>query len=80
MMFAMSTITKINSYQLDVKQLRVAAYCRVSTDNVEQLESIYNQLQHYHEYINLHPNWQLVRVYFDKGISGTKLNHRNALK
>lgn len=31
----MSTITKINSYQRDVKQLRVAAYCRASTDNVE---------------------------------------------
>ena len=76
----MSTITKINSYQRDVKQLRVAAYCRVSTDNVEQLESLENQRQHYQEYINCHPNWQLVRVYFDKGISGTKLNHRNALK
>ena len=76
----MSTITKINSYQRDVKQLRVAAYCRVSTDNVEQLESLENQRQHYQEYINRHPNWQLVRVYFDKGISGTKLNHRNALK
>ena len=76
----MSTITKINSYQRDVKQLRVAAYCRVSTDNVEQLESLENQRQHYQEYINRPPNWQLVRVYFDEGISGTKLNHRNALK
>ena len=34
----MSTITKIQGYHNDVKQLRVAAYCRVSTDNVEQLE------------------------------------------
>lgn len=76
----MSTITKINSYQRDGKQLRVAAYCRVSTDNVEQLESLENQRQHYQEYINRHPNWQLVRVYFDESISGTKLNHRNALK
>ena len=58
----MSTITKINSYQRDVKQLRVAAYCRVSTDNVEQLESLENQRPHYQEYINRHPNWQLVSV------------------
>ncbi|MQB67025.1 recombinase family protein [Lactobacillus reuteri] len=76
----MSTITKIQGYRRDVKQLRVAAYCRVSTDNVAQLESLENQRQHYQEYINRHPNWQLVRIYFDEGISGTKLNHRNALK
>ncbi len=76
----MSTITKIQGYQRDVKQLRVAAYCRVSTDNVEQLESLENQRQHYQEYINRHLNWQLARIYFDEGISGTKLNHRNALK
>lgn len=43
----MSTITKIQSYQRDVKQLRVAAYCRVSTDNIEQLESLENQRIHY---------------------------------
>ena len=75
----MSTITKINSYQRNVQQLRVAAYCRVSTDNIAQLESLENQLQHYQEYINCHPNWQLVRIYFDEGISGTKLHQRNAL-
>lgn len=43
----MSTITKIQSYQCDVKQLQVAAYCRVSTDNIEQLESLENQRIHY---------------------------------
>lgn len=76
----MSTITKINSYQRNVQQLRVAAYCRVSTDNIAQLESLENQRQHYQEYINCHPNWQLVRIYFDEGISGTKLHQRDALK
>ena len=76
----MSTITKIQGYQRDVQQLRVAAYCRVSTDNIAQLESLENQRQHYQEYINRHPNWQLARIYFDEGISGTKLNHRNTLK
>lgn len=50
----MSTITKIQSYQCDVKQLRVAAYCRVSTDNIEQLESLENQRIHYQEYISNH--------------------------
>lgn len=59
----MSTITKIQSYQRDVKQLRVAAYCRVSTDNIEQLESLENQRIHYQEYISNHSDWQLAKVY-----------------
>ncbi|MBB1068934.1 recombinase family protein [Limosilactobacillus sp. RRLNB_1_1] len=76
----MSTITKIHSYQRDLQQLRVAAYCRVSTDNVAQLESLENQRQHYQNYIKQHPNWQLAKIYFDEGISGTHLKQRNALK
>lgn len=76
----MSTITKIQGYHNDVKQLHVAAYCRVSTDNVEQLESLQNQREHYQEYISHHPNWQLAKIYYDEGISGTKLTKRNALK
>ena len=76
----MSTITKIKSYQRDVKQLRVAAYCRVSTDNIGQLESLENQRVHYQNYINNHPNWQLAKIYYDEGISGTKLTKRDALK
>lgn len=76
----MSTITKIQGYHNDVTQLRVAAYCRVSTDNVEQLESLQNQREHYQEYISHHPNWQLAKIYYDEGISGTKLTKRNALK
>ncbi|WCT61107.1 recombinase family protein [Limosilactobacillus portuensis] len=76
----MSTITKIQSYQRDVKQLRVAAYCRVSTDNIEQLESLGNQREHYQKYISNQSNWQLAKIYYDEGISGTKLTKRNALK
>lgn len=38
----MSTITKIQEFQRNVQQLRVAAYCRVSTDNIAQLESLKN--------------------------------------
>lgn len=76
----MSTITKIQSYHRNVKQLRVAAYCRVSTDNIEQLESLENQREHYQKYISNHPNWQLAKIYYDEGISGTKLTKRDALK
>jgi DNA invertase Pin-like site-specific DNA recombinase len=76
----MSTITKIQEFQRNVQQLRVAAYCRVSTDNIAQLESLENQRQHYQEHIRRHPNWQLAKIYYDEGISGTKLTKRNALK
>lgn len=76
----MSTITKIQSYHRDVKHLRVAAYCRVSTDNIEQLESLENQRIHYQEYISNHSDWQLAKVYYDEGISGTQLTKRDALK
>lgn len=76
----MSTITKIQSYHRDAKQLRVAAYCRVSTDHVEQLESLENQREHYQKYISNQPNWQLAKIYYDEGISGTKLTKRDALK
>lgn len=76
----MSTITKIQGYHNDVKQLRVAAYCRVSTDNVEQLESLENQREHYQKYISSHPRWELAKIYYDEGISGTKLTKREALK
>ena len=76
----MSTITKIQSYHRDVKHLRVAAYCRVSTDNIEQLESLENQRIHYQEYISNHSDWQLAKVYYDEGISGTQLTKLDALK
>lgn len=50
------------------KQLRVCAYCRVSTDEESQQSSYELQVQHYTEYINKHNNWTLVGVYADEGI------------
>ena len=58
----------------------MAAYCRVSTDNIEQLESLENQREHYQKYISNQPNWQLAKIYYDEGISGTQLTKRDALK
>ncbi len=54
-------------------RLRVAAYCRVSTDQYEQLESLETQRSHYDEYVRAHKDWELVNVYYDEGISST--NH-----
>lgn len=62
------------------KRLRVAPYCRVSTASDLQLNSFEAQVKYYTEYVNNHPNWELVDVYSDEGISGTKVHKRNGLK
>ena len=59
------------------KKLRVAAYCRVSTEKDDQVNSLQNQQQYFTEFISSHENWILCRVYFDEGISGTSVKKRN---
>lgn len=57
---------------------RVCAYCRVSTDNDEQLSSFELQQAHYKQLVLDHPNWELKHIYADEGISGTSLKNRDA--
>ena len=59
-------------------KLRVAAYCRVSTDSEEQESSYEVQCSHYHELITSNVNWTLAGIYADEGISGTSLRHRDS--
>ncbi len=56
--------------------LRVAAYCRVSTDSEDQLNSFAAQNRHYTDFIAGMPNWQLVDIYADEGITGTSAKKR----
>ena len=58
------------------KKLRTAAYCRVSTDHDDQLDSLENQMRYYLDYIKLHPDYELVEIYSDSGISGTSTKRR----
>lgn len=58
----------------------VAVYARVSTDDPHQTSSYELQKNHYQDVINRSPNWQLVKIYADEGISGTSLEHRDAFK
>ena len=46
------------------QQLRVAAYCRVSTSHEEQQSSLKNQIEFYTEYIQRNPYWRFVAVYY----------------
>lgn len=56
--------------------IRVAAYCRVSTNSEEQLSSYQSQLEYYHAKIKTNPGWVLVAVYADQGISGMSTKNR----
>ena len=56
--------------------LRVAAYCRVSTDREDQANSLASQKSYFTEYIEQHPDWLLVDIYPDEGISGTTTRRR----
>lgn len=55
---------------------RVGIYARVSTDNLEQTSSYELQKKYYEEFVTKHPNWKLVEIYADEGISGTFLRKR----
>ncbi len=57
---------------------RVCAYCRVSTDSTEQMESYNAQVSEYTKNITDNPEWELVDIYADAGISGTNVKHRLA--
>ena len=57
-------------------RLKVAAYCRVSTDNEDQANSLSSQIKYFTEYISGRPDWQMCEVYYDEGISGTSIKKR----
>ena len=61
-------------------KLRVAAYCRVSTDSDEQETSYDAQVTHYTEYIQKNPEWELAGIFADDGISGTNTKKRTEFK
>ena len=58
------------------EHLRVAAYCRVSSDSDDQLHSYAAQIREYTEQINGHAGWELVDVYADEGLTGTSMDKR----
>ena len=64
----MKKVTKIDKIQPSLaskKKLRVAAYCRVSTDSDAQLESLDAQKEHYKNYITSRDDWTFAGLYFD---------------
>ena len=58
-------------------KIKVAAYCRVSTDMEDQLHSLSAQIKYFTEYISDHIGWELIEVYYDEGITGTSVKKRD---
>ena len=58
-----------------MNKLRVAAYCRVSTNHEEQESSLETQISYYEKLITEHEGWRLVKVYAERA-SGTQLKKR----
>ena len=56
--------------------LRVAAYCRVSSDSSDQLHSYAAQIRKYTEEIGQHDGWELVDIYADEAVTGTRMDKR----
>ena len=74
-----SRVRKISAYSETAdanKVLRVAAYCRVSTDDIDQAISISLQMRQYKEKIQANPSWKYAGTYVDNGFSGTNTAHR----
>jgi DNA invertase Pin-like site-specific DNA recombinase len=76
------TVTEIPSIprhtERDIRkqQLGVAAYCRVSTDSEDQLNSYHSQINYYTTVINENPNWKMAGIFADEGLSGVSTKKR----
>ena len=62
--------------ELVARKLRVAAYARVSSSSEDQLSSYRVQNQYYSELISSNPDWEMVDIYADEGITGTSVEKR----
>ena len=62
--------------ELVARKLRVAAYARVSSSSEDQLNSYRVQNQYYSELISSNPDWEMVDIYADEGITGTSVEKR----
>lgn len=61
------------------EKIRLAAYARVSSKSEEQLHSFAAQVQYYSEYVKDHPEYKLIDIYADEGITGTEISKRREL-
>ncbi|MBO1001294.1 recombinase family protein [Pseudogracilibacillus auburnensis] len=73
------TTLDVTTSSLGKSKQKVAAYIRVSTSNEDQLISLEAQRRHYKTLIETNEEWELVNIYSDEGITGTKKDRRPEL-
>ena len=71
------TVTDISREQQKPEIIRLAAYCRVSSKSADQLHSFAAQIRYYKDYERKNPQYKLVDVYADEGLSGTDMKKRD---
>ena len=73
-----SNITVINPIRIEEQEdkIRIAAYCRVSTDSEDQQNSLMTQMRYYENFLADSETERLVSVYADEGITGTRMDKR----
>lgn len=64
---------------IEPQKKRMAAYCRASTEQIEQLSSYEAQVNYYTAFINSHPDYEMAGIYADEGISGTNTKNVSSL-
>ena len=75
-----SDVRIIENQQETEAEIKVAAYCRVSTNLEIQKKSLDTQMAAFSKVIGEHPGWVLAGIYADRGISGTSVRHREEFK
>lgn len=76
------TVTELKTPETEETEkpkIRLAPYCRVSSPSEDQLHSFAAQIRHYTEYVGTHPEYELVDIYADEGLSGTSMQKRDEL-
>lgn len=64
------------SVNSQIKDRNVVIYARVSTEHEAQLSALENQKDWYTPFLEQHPEWHIVRMYVDEGITGTSAQKR----
>lgn len=75
----MSQVIEIPAIEREQKILRIGPYCRASSNSEDQLHSYAAQIDHYIKMVNARPDWELVDIYADEGLTGTRMDKRDDL-
>ena len=75
----MNVIDITSRTEKEKQKIRLAAYCRVSSNSEDQLHSFASQIRYYKDYERKHPQYTLVDIYADEGLTGTSMDKRDEM-